>query len=218
MQSHPVTLPFAKATLDAPEEPRAYALIAHCFAGSRHNLATARISKRLAQHGIAALRFDFPTLMLSDHIEHVRRAHDWLAAECEGPRLLVGHSLGGAALLRAALDVACATVGSPHDPHRSILPYVHGDTATITGYTIDLPDGFLDDLASHTPYAAPAAPLLVLHSPEDEVVPIAEAEEIVHHADYPTSFLSLTHANHMLTTDGSAHRAADLICAWFDSL
>ncbi|KQB85648.1 alpha/beta hydrolase family protein [Corynebacterium oculi] len=218
MRPHHVALPFTKGTIDAPEHPRSYALIAHCFAGSRHNLATARISKRLAHHGIATLRFDFPTLLLGEHIEHLRRAHSWLSEHYRAPSLLIGHSLGGAAVLRAGIDVPCVTVGSPHNPHRSILPYVHGGSATITGHTIDLPDGFLADLAAHSSYAPPTAPLLTLHSPTDEVVPIAEAEDIFRHAAYPKSLLSLEDSDHMLTAPGAAHRAADLIHAWFESI
>ncbi|WPF67144.1 MULTISPECIES: alpha/beta hydrolase family protein [unclassified Corynebacterium] len=218
MRSHHVALPFAKGTLDAPEHPRAYALIAHCFAGSRHNLATARISKRLAHHGIATLRFDFPTLMLGDHIEHLRLAHAWLSQHYQAPSLLIGHSLGGAAVLRAAIDAPSVTIGSPHDPHRSILPYVQGSSATIAGHTVELPEGFLADLSAHSPHTPPSAPLLVLHAPEDEVVPVTEAEDIFHHAAYPKSLLSLAGSNHMLTTPGATQRAADLIHAWFESI
>lgn len=218
MRSHHVALPFGKGTLDAPEHPRAYALIAHCLAGSRHNLATARASKRLAHHGIATLRFDFPSLLLSENIAHLRAAHAWLSQHYLAPSLLVGHSLGGAAILRAGIDTPCATIGSPHDPYRSILPYVHGTSATITGYTIDLPEGFLEDLAAHSAYTAPAAPLLTLHAPADEVVPVTEGEEIFRHAAHPKSFLGLEDSDHMLTAPGAAHRAADLIYAWFESI
>ncbi|KQB85693.1 alpha/beta hydrolase family protein [Corynebacterium lowii] len=214
MQSPHVTLPFSTGTLDTPEQPRAYAIMAHCFAGSTRTLATARISKRLAQHGIATLRFNFSSLLLSENISEVRKAAAWLTEHYDAPSLLVGHSLGGAAVLRAGIDAPVVTVSSPDDPYRSIQPYISGDTATITGYTVNLPEGFLHDLASYPPIAA-ENPLLVLHSPQDEVVPFAEAESLFQRAANK-SLVSLNQANHMLTTRHSAQRAADLINTWFE--
>ncbi|MEJ4100137.1 alpha/beta hydrolase [Corynebacterium mastitidis] len=208
MRSQHVRLPFTEGSLDAPDRPQAYALMAHCFAGSRRNLATARISKRLAHYGIATLRFDFTSLLLSENIAELREAYGWMERHHAAPGLLVGHSLGGAAVLRSGLDAALATVGTPRDPHASILPYVSGDRAVIGGYPVGLPAGLLEDLAAHPPLRDLPGPLLVVHSPTDEIVPWGES--LVPHA----SCISVE-ADHMLTAPGAAHRVADLINAWF---
>ena len=126
-------------TIDRPDGPaEAYAIFAHCFAGSRHTPGASRIAKRLTEHGIATLRFDFPGLgqsegefrdtSFSENVDDIVAAALWMEENYKAPQLLMGHSLGGAATLKAAtrpelkkMIKAVATVGAPFDPAHSVL-------------------------------------------------------------------------------------------------
>ena len=162
------------ATIDRPDGPaQAYAIFAHCFAGSRHTPGASRIAKRLTEHGIATLRFDFPGLgqsegefkdtSFSENVDDIVAAALWLEENYKAPQLLMGHSLGGAATLKAAtrpelkkMIKAVATVGAPFDPAHSVLHYAHaigeadanGSVGVVLGgRELTISREFLEDLA-----------------------------------------------------------------------
>lgn len=231
-------------TIDQPDHPaEAYAIFAHCFAGSRHTPGASRISKKLTEHGIATLRFDFPGLgqsegdfrntSFSQNVDDIVAASRWLAENYRAPQLLMGHSLGGAAVLKAATRPelkrtlkAVATVGAPFDPAHSVLHYADkiGEadasgsvTVTLGGRNLVISREFLLDLAETNPedyLPRLRKPLLLLHSPIDQTVGIDNAQSIFQLTRYPKSLLALDKADHLLTRQGSAQRAADMIGAW----
>lgn len=246
MQSVNVTLPSSTGTtmagtIDFPDSPpQAYAIFAHCFAGSRHTPGAARVSKQLTNFGIATLRFDFPGLgqsegdfaqtCFSQNVADIQAAAEWLAQNYSAPQLLMGHSLGGAASLAAANDIrslkAVATIGAPFDPAHSVLHYAdkisevdaNGQVeVTLGGRELTISRYFLEDLADTNPEAylpRLRKPLLLLHSPLDHTVGIDNAQNIFLTTRYPKSLVALDKTDHLLTKQGSAARAADLIGAW----
>ncbi len=230
------------ARLDLPDDgqPRAYALFAHCFTCNKNYKAIAGISHALARTGIAVLRFDFTGLgesegdfadtNFSSNVEDLVAAADFLRDEYQAPKLLIGHSLGGAAVLQGAaripLSRAVVTLAAPSDP--SYLVRSLGRAAetieargeaevTIGGQTFKIKRQFLDDLEhvrmQETIRSLNRA-LLVLHSPADQVVDIDSAARIFQAARYPKSFISLDGADHLLSERGDAEYAASLIAAW----
>ena len=231
-------------TIDRPDGPaQAYAIFAHCFAGSRHTPGASRISKRLTEHGIATLRFDFPGLgqsegefqntSFSENVDDIIAAAQWLEENYKAPQLLMGHSLGGAAALKAAtrpelkkMIKAVATVGAPFDPAHSVLHYAHaigeadtnGSVAVVLGgRELVISREFLEDLAETNPeeyLPKLRKPLLIVHSPIDITVGIDNAQNIFSLARYPKSLMSLDKADHLLTRQGTAQRAADIIGSW----
>ncbi len=231
-------------TIDQPDHPaEAYAIFAHCFAGSRHTPGASRISKKLTEYGIATLRFDFPGLgqsegdfrdtSFSQNVDDIVAAAQWLAENYQAPQLLMGHSLGGAAALRAATRPelkrtlkAVATVGAPFDPAHSVLHYADkiGEadasgsvTVTLGGRDLVISREFLLDLADTNPESylpRLRKPLLLLHSPIDQTVGIDNAQSIFQLTRYPKSLMALDKADHLLTRQGSAQRAADIIGSW----
>lgn len=246
MQSVNVTLPSSTGTsmagtIDFPDSPpRAFAVFAHCFAGSRQTPGAARTSKRLAEYGIATLRFDFPGLgqsegdfadtSFSHNVADIKAAAAWLEENYRAPQLLMGHSLGGAASLAAAGDIrslkAVATIGAPFDPAHSVLHYadkiseVDANGAvevTLGGRSLTISRTFLEDLADTNPEVylrKLRKPLLLLHSPIDQTVGIDNAQTIFLATRYPKSLVSLDKVDHLVTKQGAAARAADLIAAW----
>jgi putative redox protein len=229
------------ARLDAPaQKPRAYALFAHCFTCSKDSKAAAYIAKALAEHGIAVLRFDFTGLGMSrgafadttfsSNIGDLLAAAAHLRATLEAPRLLIGHSLGGAAVLAAAREVpearAVVTLGAPYEP-KHVARLIAGGEARIRregraevdigGRPFTVRREFLDDLERHQPLATIGAlrkALLVMHSPRDDTVDIDNAAKIFMAAKHPKSFVSLDDADHLLTRAADAAYAADIIAAW----
>ena len=228
-------------TIDFPDSPpQAYAIFAHCFAGSRHTPGAARVSKQLTNFGIATLRFDFPGLgqsegdfaqtCFSQNVADIQAAAEWLAQNYSAPQLLMGHSLGGAASLAAANGIrslkAVATIGAPFDPAHSVLHYAdkisevdaNGQVeVTLGGRELTISRYFLEDLAETNPEAylpRLRKPLLLLHSPLDHTVGIDNAQNIFLTTRYPKSLVALDKTDHLLTKQGSAARAADLIGAW----
>jgi putative redox protein len=230
-------------TIDYPDSPPvAYAVFAHCFTCSRHVPAASRVCKTLAEHGIAALRFDFPGLGQSEgefedttfttNVEDIIAASRWLADNHEAPQLLVGHSLGGAAALKAATRpemesiAAVATLGAPFDPAHSVLHFADRVrdaeeegcvTVTLAGRDIDISREFLEDLADTNPEAylpEMRKPLLLLHSPVDQTVGVGNAQKIFSATRYPKSLVAMDQADHLLTRGDSARRAGRLIAEW----
>ncbi|MEN8195951.1 MAG: alpha/beta fold hydrolase [Pseudomonadota bacterium] len=229
------------ARLDLPEGAvRACALFAHCFTCSKDTLAAARIAGALAEKGIAVLRFDFTGLGgsggdfantdFSSNIADLVKAADYLRGEHGAPALLVGHSLGGAAVLAAAARIpdvrAVATIGAPADP-----AHVAGHFATarpeieargeaeveIAGRTFRIRKGFLDDIEGQKLEHAIGelrGALLVFHAPGDAVVGIENAEHIYKAAKHPKSFVSLDDADHMLSRKADAAWVAGVLSSW----
>lgn len=229
------------ARLDLPEgRPAAFALFAHCFTCSKDVFAASRIAQGLAELGVATLRFDFTGLGASDgefantnfssNIEDLLRAAEWLAAEHEGPKILIGHSLGGAAVLAAAGRVdsarAIATVGAPFEPGHVAHHFAdrHDEIAQdgeaevrIGGRPFRVKKQFLEDIAGQDQKARIAAlgkPLLVFHSPIDDIVGIENAGNIFSAARHPKSFVSLDKADHLLSKREDAAYVAQVIVAW----
>lgn len=229
------------ARLDLPDGPHlATALFAHCFTCSKDIPAARRISARLAAMGIAVLRFDFTGLGHSEgefeNTSFTTNVQDIIAACAEltvrdmPPALLIGHSLGGAAVLKAAPDMAgikaVVTIGAPFDPahvthhFKDALPDILRDgvaQVSLGGRPFRISQDFLEDIAKGelTPSIARLkAALLVLHSPRDDTVSIDNASEIFIAARHPKSFITLDDADHLLTRTTDAEYAADLIATW----
>ncbi len=217
----------------------AWAVFAHCFTCDKTSLAATRLSRALAERGIGVLRFDFTGLGesegafgkgLSGDIQDVVCAAQAMADQCMAPQLLVGHSFGGAAVLAAAgeLDMvkAVAVIGAPFDAEH-VLAHIGSaleDAPTgqripveIAGRTFELGSDFVRDIRGQNQKARIAdlgRALLVMHSPVDEVVGIENASEIILAARHPKSFVSLDHANHLLTDKADSDYAASVVAAW----
>ena len=244
--SRPVGFPGASgaalaARLDSPAgAPLAYALFAHCFTCSKESKAAATISAALAEHGIAVLRFDFTGLggsegdfantNFSSNVDDLVAAADFLRREHRAPALLVGHSLGGTAVLAAASRipeaVAVATLGSPFEPDH-VLGLLkdsvgkiesEGDAEVdIAGRSFHIRKQFLDDIRARKVGEAVAQlgkALMVMHSPRDTVVNIDNASKIFLAARHPKSFVSLDPADHLLSRREDATYAGQLLAAW----
>ena len=230
------------ARLDLPDgAPRAFALFAHCFTCSKDLAAATRISRGLADRGFGVLRFDFTGLGSSEgefantdfssNIGDLVLASDWLREHHEAPSVLVGHSLGGAAVLAAASlvpeTVAVATIGAPFDPAHVIelFPATVRDQlqrdgeadVQLAGRTFRVRQQLLDDLGAQNLTDAIRSlrrALLVLHSPVDEIVDVDNARRIFEAARHPRSFVSLDGADHLLTRRTDAAYVADVLSAW----
>lgn len=229
------------ARLDAPDGPvRAHALFAHCFTCGKDIFAASRIAQALVEHGIAVLRFDFTGLGASEgefanthfssNVDDLVAAADYLRREHQAPSLLIGHSLGGAAVLAAAAAIpeakAVATIGAPSDPghvtalFRDSVPEIEarGEAMVqLAGRSFRIKRSFLADAAEQNlreKIAHLHRALLVLHSPADATVAIGNATGIFVNARHPKSFISLVDADHLLTRKSDAVYAANLIAAW----
>lgn len=229
------------AALELPDgEPAAYALFAHCFTCGKDTLAAKRISVALAARGIAVLRFDFTGLgssegdfansTFSSNVADLVHAADHLRNVRKAPSILIGHSLGGAAILAAAGKIpeakAVVTIAAPSDPaHVTGLFSQHVDAirtqgeveVSLAGRPFRIRREFLDDIVEHElmkDVTALHKALLVMHSPVDDTVGIDNATKIFVAARHPKSFVSLDHADHLLTKPADALYAADVITAW----
>ena len=233
------------ALLEMPEGPvLATALMAHCFTCSKDLLALRRISARLSAMGFAVLRFDFTGLGGSEgnfgasgiaaDVGDITAAAAFLARRDLPPALLIGHSLGGAAALRAAPAIdglrAVATIGAPYDPAHILqsigagaqslaaLPRDKSAEVDIGGRPFRIGGGFVQDMAAAGDPAAPIATLgralLVLHAPRDAAVGIDNAAQIFIAAKHPKSFVTLDGADHLLTRPEDAEYAAEVIATW----
>ena len=229
------------ARLDRPRGTTvAYALFAHCFTCSKDVFAASRIAKGLAANGIATLRFDFTGLgssegefaneTFSSNVEDLVAAAEHLRNTLEAPKILIGHSLGGAAVLAAAglIDEvkAVATIGAPADPAHVAHLFkdqiedieTEGEaTVNLMGRYFNVKKRFLDDIAQQKQkerIAKLRKALLVMHSPIDDIVGIENASTIFIAAKHPKSFISLDNADHLITRKEDAIYAADVLAAW----
>ncbi|MFV0295880.1 MAG: alpha/beta fold hydrolase [Hyphomicrobiaceae bacterium] len=229
------------ARLDLPAGPvRAYAVFVHCFTCSKDLFAARVISQSLAQRGIAVLRFDFTGLgssegefentNFSSNVQDLLAAIAHLRENFQAPSILIGHSLGGTAVLAAAGDVpevkAVATIGAPADASQ-VLVQLGGSVAQIreageadvqlAGRTFRIKKQFVDDaeatrLADRIGKLKKA--LLIFHAPRDDVVGIENASRIFLAARHPKSFVSLDDADHLVSRPRDASYVAGVIAAW----
>ena len=200
--------------------PSAFALFAHCFTCSKESKAAAYISQALAARGVAVLRFDFSSLEFSSNIADLVDAAKYLREHHEAPQILIGHSLGGAAVLAAAEQIpearAVATLGAPFEA-RHVEHLIEGGKVDIGGRAFSVSGQFLEDLRRHDPakhIGELGKALLILHSPRDAIVPIDNAAKIFMAAKHPKSFVSLDNADHLLTRVDDAGYAAEVLAAW----
>jgi uncharacterized OsmC-like protein/alpha-beta hydrolase superfamily lysophospholipase len=224
----------------APGRPLAHALFAHCFTCGKDLRAAVRLSNALARHGISTFRFDFTGLGesegdfghtdFSSNVQDLVAAADMMRARLEAPALLVGHSLGGAAVLAAAPEVpearAVAVLGAPYDPAH-VRTLIEGgeegrDAAgrllvRIAERVFPLDPRFLDDLEqqrAHGSLAQLGKALLVMHAPGDAVVSVDEGHRIFDAAAHPKSFVSLDGAGHLLGRKRDADYAGQVLASW----
>lgn len=230
------------ARLDLPLDgkPVAYALFAHCFTCSKNLKAIAHISRALTQESIAVMRFDFTGLgesegefgdtNFSSNVEDLVTVSQFMEDNFEAPKILVGHSFGGAAVLQAAASIpsaaAVVTIAAPADPGH--VKHALGSTkekiesqgaaeVNLAGRTFRIKQQFLDDLKfvnmqetlRHLNRA-----LLIFHSPIDEIVGIENAAQIFQAARHPKSFISLDQADHLLMDPKDSHYVGKVMAAW----
>ncbi|MFT7289122.1 MAG: putative OsmC-like protein/pimeloyl-ACP methyl ester carboxylesterase [Halieaceae bacterium] len=226
--------------LETPESGlRCYALFAHCFTCGKDVAAASRIARSLTAEGIAVLRFDFTGLGNSDgdfansnfssNVQDLLAACEFLRDNYEAPQLLIGHSLGGAAVLAMGAQVpevrAVVTIGAPHRAEHVAHNFA-ADLATIRsageadvslgGRQFRIKKQFIDDIET---YAAEdlgklRKALLVMHAPLDATVPVAEAEKIYREARHPKSFISLDDADHLLSRKSDSEYVARVLASW----
>ena len=248
MSAQPIRLSFPGASgaslaarLDLPAGPvRAYALFAHCFTCSKDLTASRAVSAALTRRGIATLRFDFTGLGSSEgdfastnftmNVADLRAAASYLADRYDGPSLLVGHSLGGAAVIVAARHIpsvrAVATINAPADTHHVTGHFGDklreieeaGEAEVLLGQRpFTIRRQFLEDLSEHgvtESLRAARLPYLNLHAPLDGTVGVENATELFQAARHPKSFVSLDDADHLLSRKEDADYAAEVIGAW----
>ena len=228
------------ARLDTPSEHRAYALFAHCFTCGKDIFAAARIAEGLTARGIAVLRFDFTGIgssegefantNFSSNVQDLINAANYLRQELSAPALLIGHSLGGAAVLAAAPHipeaVAVVTIGAPSSASHVVHNFAANldeiqqngaATVTLAGRQFVIAKQFLDDVGNQNFLEGVAhmkKALLVCHAPLDEYVGIDNATAIFLAAKHPKSFVSLDTADHLLRKRADAIYVADMIAAW----
>jgi uncharacterized OsmC-like protein/pimeloyl-ACP methyl ester carboxylesterase len=229
------------ALLDMPiGRPNAFALFAHCFTCGKDNLTAKRIAERLAMNGIAVLRFDFTGLGASEgefanthfssNVDDLVAAAEHLHKAHTAPAILIGHSLGGSAVLAAAHRIpearAVVTIAAPSDPahvtglfkdHVAAIRAQGEVEVSLVGRPFRIRREFLDDVAENKLREAIATlhkGLLILHSPTDDTVGIENATDIFIHARHPKSFVSLAGADHLLSKRSDAIYVADVIAAW----
>lgn len=229
------------ARLDMPEGPHlATALFAHCFTCGKDITAARRIAARLAAMGIAVLRFDFTGLghsggefantTFSSNVDDLIRAAGHLAERDMAPSLMIGHSLGGAAVLKAAGQIdsvkAVVTIGAPFDPAH--VTHNFGDAldviaengkaeVALAGRPFIVSKDFVEDVSAAALKPAISSlrkALLVMHAPRDTTVGVENATQIFLAAKHPKSFVTLDDADHLISRPEDAEYAADVISAW----
>ncbi|TVR22119.1 MAG: alpha/beta fold hydrolase [Ilumatobacter sp.] len=229
------------ARLDLPAgPPRAFALLAHCFTCTADLSALRRLASGLTERGIAVVRFDFTGLGSSEgefgntdftsNVGDLVAAADWMREHHAAPQLLVGHSLGGAAVVVAAEQIpevrAVATLGAPSDTEHLVgwfaesldeIERAGSAEVDLVGRRFTISAGFVDDLRRHRVTECAErldAALLVMHSPVDESVSVDHAARLYAAARHPKSFVGLDGADHLLTDAVDAAFAASMISSW----
>ncbi len=217
----------------------AYALFAHCFTCGKDIAAASRVSRALVAKGFGVLRFDFTGLGSSDgdfantnfssNVQDLLAAADFLRDEYAAPALLIGHSLGGTAILKAAASIpeskAVVTIGSPADASHVAKQFscdmeaivANGEAEVdLAGRKFNIKKQFIDDLQAQNMTHLPALKkaLLIFHAPLDTTVSISEAEMIYRQAKHPKSFITLDKADHLLSNKADAEYVADSIASW----
>lgn len=230
------------ARLDFPDEGEAksYVLFAHCFTCSKNLSAVGNIARALNEEGFAVFRFDFTGLgesegdfantNFSSNIDDLIAASQYLANEYRAPGILVGHSLGGAAVLQAAHDIesckAVATIGAPSNPEhvkKNFKPKLdeieeRGEAeVTLAGRSFLIKKQFLDDLNRanmKNRISNLGRALVIFHSPIDNTVGIDNAAEIFIQAKHPKSFISLDNADHLLSNEEDSSYVGSMLATW----
>ena len=231
------------AAVDLPAgEVKAYALFAHCFTCSKDILAARRVSTGLAQLGIAVLRFDFTGLgrsegefaetNFSSNVEDLVLAANHLRVNFSAPTILIGHSLGGAAVLAAAGAIpearAVVTIGAPADVSHVLHNFgtsidkikKEGEAeVTLAGRQFKIRNQFVEDAEEQRvtdKVASLGKALLVMHAPRDDIVGVENASKIFLAAKHPKSFVTLDDADHLLSKPADGNYAAGVIAAWVE--
>ena len=230
------------ARIDLPEgrQPDAYALFAHCFTCSKNIKAISHISRALTRKGIAVLRFDFTGLgesegdfadtNFSSNVADLVMAANFMADNYDAPKILIGHSLGGAAVLQAAAQIPSATavitIAAPAEPahvsralgeSREAIERRGEADVDLSGRRFKIKKQFLEDLGSvrmQQTIKNLNRALLILHSPLDDIVGIENAAKIFQTARHPKSFISLDSADHLLMDRNDSLYVGSLIAAW----
>jgi uncharacterized OsmC-like protein/alpha-beta hydrolase superfamily lysophospholipase len=230
----------AKLELPITKPPQHFAVFAHCFTCGKNARAATYISRELTQYGFGVLRFDFTGLGMSEgdfgdtsftsNISDLEAAAEYLAQNYQAPKLLVGHSLGGTAVLYAAAKIdsieAVCTIGAPSEAEHVLHHFADSreeieqkkvSEVQIGGRPFNIGVQFIKDVESQR--TAEFLPklrkaLLIMHSPQDEIVSVDNAAEIYVAARHPKSFITLDGANHLLTEKKDATYAAKMIGAW----
>ncbi len=230
----------ARLELPIDQHPKAYALFAHCFTCSKNTRAARSISQCLTKKGIAVMRFDFAGLgdsegdfsdsNFSSNVDDLVAAAQFLAENYKAPEILIGHSLGGAAVLASANMIpsakAVVTVGAPAEPaHVQHLIQSASEeieakgeaTVQIGQQVFNIKKQFLEDIQQQTlqnKINRLRKALLVLHAPQDRIVSIDNAEKIYLAAKHPKSFISLDRADHLLSNKEDGYYVGDVIASW----
>jgi len=230
------------AELDLPQrdKPHAWALFAHCFTCSRNLKAFHIICEHLAQNGIAVLRFDFTGIGDSDgdfsntnfatDVDDIVAVSEYMTANYAAPELLIGHSMGGTAMLHAAARIpscqSAVTIAAPADPgyvarhYIGLRPRVNSTGSaqmTIGGNHFTITEKFFEDLDypdDGSYLNSFQKPLLICHSLDDDMLNHSHAEQLHIHAGKPSSLVSLDNADHLLSNKDDAAYVADLIAGW----
>ncbi|MRH99993.1 alpha/beta fold hydrolase [Kriegella sp. EG-1] len=231
-----------KGRLELPldQQPHNFVIFAHCFTCTKNLSAVKNISRALTANGFGVLRFDFTGLgesegdfedtNFSGNIDDLIAASKFLATNYKAPTLLVGHSLGGAAVIFAANKInsvkAVATIGAPSNPihvkhlFKSDLEEINTTgvaRVNLSGRDFTIKKQFLNDLESNSlPEVAKnlRKALLIMHSPQDNTVGIINAEEIYRAAKHPKSYISLDGADHLLMNKKDSIYAGEVIAGW----
>jgi putative redox protein len=232
------------ARIDEPDDgiSKGAVLFAHCFTCSKNLRAVGHISRALTSHGMGVFRFDFTGLgesegdfadtNFSSNIDDLNAASKYMEQEWSAPRMLIGHSLGGAAVLQAAHHIssaeAVATIGAPCNPEhvthhlmdkKDEIMKTGKARVKLAGRIFTIKKQFLDDLEEQKMdkiIGTLDKPLLIFHSPVDQTVGIDNAAHIYKLAKHPKSFISLDDADHLLTNEDDARYVGSVTAAWVD--
>jgi uncharacterized OsmC-like protein/pimeloyl-ACP methyl ester carboxylesterase len=226
--------------LPANQKPNHYAIFAHCFTCTSSLSAVKNISRALTNYGFGVVRFDFTGLGKSEgefadshfsaNVEDLIAVSDYMFSNYKAPSLLIGHSLGGAAVISAAAKLenikAVATIGAPATISHVTNLFSHGIDeikdkgeveVNIGGRPFKINNEFIDDFSKTDLLSIVKnirKPMLILHSPTDTIVGIKNAEQLYQQAHHPKSFVSLDNADHLLSKSEDSNYAGNMIGVW----